>query len=91
MREISKEQLEERIKSFEDKGYEPMVKNDSFNFYVETHKKEGRTWRIWTLSDVEDMQRDLGFLIDEARDAKRYINLIKIHYSKYPEEWKAVS
>ena len=90
MKEISKEQLVKRIKIFEDKGWTSTNKSDRSHTRISAYSPGKTSQKYWNEYYIQEELNNLGRLSPETRNAKRYINLIKVHYKKYPEEWAKV-
>jgi hypothetical protein len=54
------------------------------------NKKEGHSIATFTEEDIKDYRNEMGYLYGDVKDARKYINLIKIHYERFPDSWKTV-
>ncbi len=86
MKKISQEKLENMIDTFENKGWRCCNGSDSFNVNISAYSP---TNYFWCDSYILE-RKENKTLIGEAKDAQRYINLIKIHSAKFPWEWSEV-
>lgn len=83
MKEISKEKLEEKIKSFEMKGWHAEVIGD-FNHEEKMYVTEPEGWRR---NEEYTNPKDYPNSSPKKREAIRFANLNKIHYKKFPHYW----
>lgn len=84
MKEISRKRLESKIAKFEKLGWSHHVYNvsrDKFN--IVANKKDGNSYGLWDEKEVEEYKKKVGYIWGEVLEAKRYINLVKIHRIKY--------
>jgi hypothetical protein len=84
MKEISKEQLEKRIRVFEMKGWSAEILGDT----LEEEKLYITTPDGWKLNEEYTNLKDYSKASSQKqKDAIRYMNLSKIHYRRFPEFW----
>jgi len=91
MKEISREKLEERIFSIYDKGWNAKIVFYPFNLGKGKQEIYDPKGHKWDSSKIYNYKESFGKLSENARTARRLINLTKIHYLKYSNSWETIS